>query len=102
MKSEILNTETSTPTDLVTPSKIDASSIVGCKEIAISVGTMVNPDYKDGGSEAKYIEPGDLVEKLVKVGWIVARVMCYSDSSTNYGHEPAIFHKTVVLLVKIK
>ena len=101
MNSETLETN-NCPTDLVTPHNIDASSIVGCVEITVGSQTIANPFHKEGGQEARSITPNDLIGRLVKEGWVVVRVMCYGDSHTNYGHEPAISHKTVVLLVKVK
>lgn len=94
-------TQAQAPTDLVQPNTVDASRIISCMEVCISRGVVINPYHKDSGEEPARLDPSVLIEKMTKDGWVVARVMCYGDSSTNYGHEPAISHKTVVLMVKM-
>jgi hypothetical protein len=92
------------PIDLINPAEINAEKIINCYEIDMSECSVRNPKFKeneDSCKEEKYIQPQELIKDLKDQGWIVARVMCYSDSDTNFGHDPAIKHKTVVLMVKL-
>ena len=85
--------------DMVEPEMHPAGNIGGCEEIQIG-NYFKDPDTKEKGAE--YIYGHQLLERRVDEGWKVVTI-CWKrdDGHTNFGHEPAIKHVLVAVIIKL-
>lgn len=83
---------------LVAPQTINAKKVKKCLEIELSRSTIPHPDYNDG----RGINPSQLLKELVGRQWTILTIAYKrNDGATNFGHDPAVNHVLVAVLVYI-
>lgn len=87
---------------LVEPQKVNATDVKGCVEILMCAHNISNPFFWEGNQEQQFMNPYELMDRLIDKGWKVVTVAYKrNDGPPNFGHEPAINHVLVAVLIKV-